>query len=97
MVEENITKKTGWVVPADSVEAMRSEDGDLFKEAFLAMHDYNMYGKTDISALSIGARVLLNSFKNAMDANSRRYEERCQRNQKNGSKNKGKKKNDNPK
>ena len=97
MVEENITKKTGWVVPADSVEAMRSEDGDLFKEAFLAMHDYNMHGSVDVSGLSPPARILFNSFKPAMDANTRRYEERCQRNQKNGRKNKGKAKNDNPK
>ena len=48
MVEERETKKTGWVVPADSVEAMRDEDGALFKEAFIAMHDYNMYGTVDV-------------------------------------------------
>lgn len=80
MVEETEKKKTGWVVPADSVEAMREENGDLFKEAFLAMHDYNMRGTVDISGLSPTARVLFNSFKSAMDANARRYEERCQRN-----------------
>lgn len=80
MVEEAEKKKNGWVVPADSVEAMRQENGDLFKEAFLAMHDYNMHGEVDISQLSPAARILFNSFKNAMDANVRRYEERCQRN-----------------
>lgn len=97
MVEETEKKKTGWVVPADSVEAMREENGDLFKEAFLAMHDYNMRGTVDISVLSPAARVLFNSFKSAMDANARRYEERCRRNKENGKKNKGKKKNENPK
>ena len=97
MVEERETKKTGWVVPADSVEAMRDEDGALFKEAFIAMHDYNMYGTVDAKSLSPAARVLFNSFKNAMDANARRYEERCRHNQENGKKNKRKKKNANPK
>ncbi len=97
MVEERETKKTGWVVPADSVEAMRDEDAALFKEAFIAMHDYNMYGTADVKNLSPAARILFNSFKNAMDANARRYEERCRRNQENGKKNKGKKKNANPK
>ena len=81
MVEERETKKTGWVVPADSVEAMRDEDGALFKEAFIAMPDYNMYGTVDVKSLSPAARVLFNSFKIAMDANARRYEERCRRNQ----------------
>ena len=56
-----------------------------------------MYGTVDVKSLSPAARVLFNSFKNAMDANARRYEERCRRNQENGKKNKGKKKNANPK
>lgn len=81
MVEDIERKKTGWVVPADSIEAMREEDADLFKEAVLAMHDYNMYGEVDIKALSPTARVLFNSFKNAMDANARRYEAIKKRNQ----------------
>ncbi len=98
MVEEKEEKKkNGWIVPVDSVEALRGEDAELFKEAFLAMHDYNVSGAVDVSTLSPAARVLFNSFKNAMDANARRYEERCRRNQENGKKNKGKKKNANPK
>ena len=81
MVEETEKKKTGWVVPADSVEAMRDEDAVLFKEAILAMHDYNMYGAVDVKTLSPAARILFNSFKNAMDANARRYEAIKKRNQ----------------
>lgn len=81
MVEDIERKKTGWVVPADSVEAMRDEDADLFKEAILAMHDYNMYGTVDVKKLSPTARVLFNSFKSAMDANARRYEAIKKRNQ----------------
>ena len=81
MVEETEKKKTGWVVPADSVEAMRDEDADLFKEAILAMHDYNMYGAVDVKKLTPAARILFNSFKNAMDANARRYEAIKKRNQ----------------
>lgn len=81
MVEEIEKKKTGWVVPADSIEAMREEDAGLFKEAILAMHDYNMRGTVDIKTLSPAARVLFNSFKNAMDANARRYEAIKKRNQ----------------
>jgi hypothetical protein len=81
MVEDIEKKKTGWVVPADSIEAMRDEDADLFKEAILAMHDYNMHGAVDVKKLSPTARVLFNSFKNAMDANARRYEAIKKRNQ----------------
>nr|DAH27377.1 MAG TPA: hypothetical protein [Bacteriophage sp.] len=81
MVEDIERKKTGWVVPADSIEAMRDEDADLFKEAVLAMHDYNMYGAVDVKKLSPTARVLFNSFKGAMDANARRYEAIKKRNQ----------------
>lgn len=83
MVEETEKKRTGWVVPADSVEAMRNEDGELFKEAFIAMHDYNMGGVVDTSSLSPAARILFNSFKSAMDANARRYETIKKRNQEN--------------
>lgn len=81
MVEDIERKKTGWVVPADSVEAMREEDAALFKEAFIAMHDYNMCGAVDVQKLSPAARILFNSFKNAMDANARRYEAIKKRNQ----------------
>ncbi len=89
MVEEVEKKKTGWVVPADSVEVMRNEDGELFKEAFIAMHDYNMCGAVDFQKLSPAARILFNSFKNTMDANLLRYEAIKKRNQENS---KGKRK-----
>ena len=93
MVEEKEEKKkVGYVVVAESIEAIRNENAELFKEAFLAIHDYNMEGSIDVSSLSVGARILFNSFKKAMDTNSRRYEERCKRNQENGKKSKGRKK-----
>lgn len=94
MVEQIEDKKKGWVVPITAVEALRDEEAELFKEAFLAMHDYNINGSIDTIKLSPAARVLFNAFKSAMDANTKRYEERCKRNQENGKKNKGKKKND---
>ncbi|MBQ8465306.1 MAG: hypothetical protein IJ545_04775 [Alphaproteobacteria bacterium] len=94
MVEET-EKKKGWVVPAASIEALRNEDAALFKEAFLAMHDYNMNGNVDTSALSPAARILFISFKQTMDANTRRYEAIKKRNQENGKKSKGRKKNNN--
>jgi len=74
MTDENDDKKKGWVVPAASVEAIRHEDGELFKEAFLAMHDYNMGNDVDIMQLSPAARVLFMSFRETMDANVMRYE-----------------------
>lgn len=83
MVEqtEDNEKKRGWVVPAASVEALRSEDAALFKEVFLAMHDYNMAGRLDTSTLTPAARVLFNVFKETIDANVRRYEAIKKRNQ----------------
>lgn len=89
MVETEEKKKTGWVVPAASVEAIRSESAELFKEAFLAMHDYNMGNDFDASALSPAARVLFMSFRDTMDNNARRYEAIKKRNQENGRKSKG--------
>ena len=82
-------RKKGWVVPAASVEAMRAEDAELFKETFIAMHDYNMHGAVDVKTLSPAARVLFKIFKETMDANVRRYEAIKKRNQENGKKSKG--------
>ena len=76
-------------MPVASVEALRNEDAELFKEAFLAMHDYNMSGGVDVSVLSPAARVLFNMFKETMDANARRYEAIKKRNQENGKKSRG--------
>lgn len=92
MTDETDEKKKGWVVPAASVEAIRNEDGDLFKEAFLAMHDYNMGNEVDIMALSPAARVLFMSFRETMDANVMRYEAIKKRNAENGKKHKSKNK-----
>lgn len=80
MVEET-EKKKGWVVPIAAVEAMRTEDAELFKEAFLAMHDYNMTGSIDVAAMSPAARVTFNLFKETIDGNMRRYEATKKRNQ----------------
>jgi len=83
MVEqtEELEKKKGWVVPAASVEALRGEDAALFKEVFVAMHDYNMAGSLDTSSMTPAARVLFNVFKETIDANMRRYEAIKKRNQ----------------
>jgi len=89
MVETEEKKKTGWVVPSASVEAIRFESAELFKEAFLAMHDYNMGNDFDASTLSPAARVLFMSFRDTMDNNARRYEAIKKRNQENGRKSKG--------
>ncbi|MBR3676560.1 MAG: hypothetical protein IKN71_05455 [Alphaproteobacteria bacterium] len=80
MVEET-EKKKGWVVPVAAVEALRSEDAELFKEAFLAMHDYNMNGDVDMTAMTPAARVLFSLFKETIDGNMRRYEAIKKRNQ----------------
>ena len=94
MVENEVEKKrSGWVVPVASVEALRNEDAALFKEAMLAMHDYSIGRKMDMADMSAAARILFYSFKEQMDANTRRYEAIKKRNQETARTRKPRKKN----
>lgn len=92
MVEEKEEKKkTAYVVLAESIEALRDERAELFKEAVLAIHDYNINGAVDLETLSDGARMLFKSFRKGMDFYANKYAAKIKRNQENGRKNKGKK------
>nr|DAG88544.1 MAG TPA: hypothetical protein [Herelleviridae sp.] len=92
MVEEKEEKKkTAYVVLAESIEALRDERPELFKEAVLAIHDYNINGDIDVETLSDGARMLFKSFRKGMDFYANKYAAKVKRNQENGKKRKGKK------
>lgn len=93
MVEQVERKRSGWVVPAASVEAIRDEDAELFKAAILAMHDYSMGKAADTSSMTPAVRVLFNSFKETMDSYARRYEAIKKRNQETAKTRKPRKKN----
>lgn len=84
-------KRAAYVVIVEAVEAIRSEEPALFKEAMLAMHDYNLTGAVDLEALSPAARVFFNSFRKGMDFYAQKYEAKVKRNRENGKKNRGKK------
>lgn len=86
---EQDRKKTAYVVIAEAVEAIRMEDPALFKEAMLAMHDYNLTGAVDLEALSPAARVFFNSFRKGMDFYVQKYQAKVKRNRENGRKNRG--------
>lgn len=92
MVEEKEEKKkTAYVVLAESIEALRDERPELFKEAVLAIHDYNINGEIDVEQLSDGARMLFKSFRKGMDFYANKYAAKVKRNQENGKKRKSKK------
>lgn len=92
MVEEKEEKKkTAYVTLAESIEVLRDEPAELFKEAVLAMHDYNVNGDIDVNTLSVGARMLFKSFRKGMDFYASKYAAKVKRNQENGKKRKSKK------
>lgn len=92
MVEDKEDKKKpAYVVLVESIEALRDERPELFKEAVLAMHDYNVNGTIDTDSLSDGARLLFKAFRKGMDYYANKYAAKVKRNQENGRKNKGKK------
>ena len=79
------------MIPADSIEALRDEKPELFKEAVLAIHDYSVSGEINLNSLSDGARLLFKSFRKGIDFYANKYAAKVKRNRETAKKRKPKK------
>lgn len=89
--KEEKKEKTAYVIPADSIEALRDEKPELFKEAVLAIHDYSVSGEIDLDNLSDGARMLFKSFRKGIDFYANKYAAKVKRNRETAKKRKPRK------